>query len=459
MYGQGGEKARIQQAQAREAELREYTRQNALDARRQAEANKQRALESERAERREQEASAAGAVGGGRGAFDATPVDQMARPTQEPQPWHAPASAFDEYADENPRERMLRQKRERQDAERRAHEEQLAEARRQNHEERKRIAAKRSPGAARSGGASQGDDDSSRAAAIAAAKEKEAAWRAKQQQALDVVGGQDKLPEISPSRAPTGDLTSDEFEVQEGYHAHGGEGIGQRLPPAIDDHAIGQESAEPEPEFDSSADGMVEYAAETFDDYDTIVANEVVEEAVLVRKCDELTTAWQRLNLLPGSTHCVVTVCNARFVVLTVCFWRSQVQREGQFDSMRDLMAGVLVESGDETGQASPYIEEDISLGGGAEQPDAAGAPEPTGRDPLTTHGLESRISELRDELHHLLGASCLDAAYQRLRAVGDDDDDEQLDREVRAILGERNATCIHTLQKLIMCENLVQGM
>ena len=41
----------------------------------------------------------------------------------------------------------------------------------------------------------------------------------------------------------------------------------------------------------------------------------------------------------------------------------------------------------------------------------------------------------------------------------GDDDDDDQLDREVREILGERNATCIHTLQKLIMCENLVQGM
>lgn len=136
-----------------------------------------------------------------------------------------------------------------------------------------------------------------------------------------------------------------------------------------------------------------------------------------------------------------------------------QVQREGQFDSMRDLMAGVLVESGDETGHASPHIEEDISLVGSAEQPNAVGVPEPTGRDPLTTHGLESRIAELRDELHHLLGADCLHAAYQRLRAVGDDDDDDQLDREVRDILGERNATCIHTLQKLIMCENLVQGM
>eukprot|EP01043_Picozoa_sp_COSAG02_P077892 COSAG02_NODE_17277_length_1016_cov_0.825518_2_plen_55_part_01 len=55
---------------------------------------------------------------------------------------------------------------------------------------------------------------------------------------------------------------------------------------------------------------------------------------------------------------------------------------------MRDLMAGVLVDSGDETGQASPHIEEDISLGGGAEQPDAAGPPDRTGRDPLTTHGL-----------------------------------------------------------------------
>ena len=52
-----------------------------------------------------------------------------------------------------------------------------------------------------------------------------------------------------------------------------------------------------------------------------------------------------------------------------------------------------------------------------------------------------------------------LRSAYQWLRDVGDDDDDDQLDREVRAILGDRNAACIHTLQKLIMCENLVQGM
>lgn len=123
---------------------------------------------------------------------------------------------------------------------------------------------------------------------------------------------------------------------------------------------------------------------------------------------------------------------------------------------MRDLMAGLLVEPGDDQGDASPHIEEDIS-GAVADQPAATG--EPTGRDPLTTDGLESRIAELRDELHELLGAECLHAAYQRLRAVGDDDDGDQIDREVRQILGERNATCIHTLQKLIMCENLVQGM
>jgi hypothetical protein len=135
-----------------------------------------------------------------------------------------------------------------------------------------------------------------------------------------------------------------------------------------------------------------------------------------------------------------------------------QAQREGQFDSMRDIMAGVLVESGDD--RATPRIEEDISVAdfSAAGQSDANGS-QPTGCDPLTTHGLESRIAELREELHHLLGADCLQAAYQRLRAVGDDDDDDQLDREVRDILGERNATCIHTLQKLIMCENLVQGM
>ena len=135
-----------------------------------------------------------------------------------------------------------------------------------------------------------------------------------------------------------------------------------------------------------------------------------------------------------------------------------QAQREGQFDSMRDLMAGVLVETGDEAGHVSPQIEEDISTVV-AEQPGAGGEPQPTGRDPLTTNGLETRISQLRDELNDILGADCLQAAYQRLRAVGDDDDDDQLDREVREILGERNATCIHTLQKLIMCENLVQGM
>jgi hypothetical protein len=89
----------------------------------------------------------------------------------------------------------------------------------------------------------------------------------------------------------------------------------------------------------------------------------------------------------------------------------------------------------------------------------ADGGAEPSGRDPLTTHGLESRISELRDELHQLLGADCLRAAYQRLRAVDDDEDEDELDAEVRSILGEHNATCIHTLQKLIMCEDLVQGM
>ena len=161
------------------------------------------------------------------------------------------------------------------------------------------------------------------------------------------------------------------------------------------------------------------------------------------------------LRLNSALSQCVMP-CFADFVV---CFWWLQAQREGQFDSMRDLMAGVLVESGDETGQASPHIEEDISLEGGAEQPNAVEPPQATGSDPLTTHGLESRIAALRDELHHLLGADILHAAYQRLRAVDDDDDDDQLDREVRDILGERNATCIHTLQKLVACEKYVQGM
>ena len=254
-----------------------------MDARRQAEANKQRALESERAEQRAQRD--ASAAGGGGGAFDATPVDQMVQPThQESPPWQPPAPVADEYAEEGPRERMLRQKRERQDAERRAHEEQLAEARRQHYEEMKRIAAKRSPVAARSGVAAQADDDSARAAAIAAAKEKEAAWRAKQQQALDAVGGQDGLPGISPSRPRTRDLTSDQFEVQEGYYANGGGG--QQFPPTIempaDARDTEQDFAEPEPYSYGSAYGEVD-TAETFDDYDTIVANEVVEEEVLVR--------------------------------------------------------------------------------------------------------------------------------------------------------------------------------
>jgi hypothetical protein len=136
---------------------------------------------------------------------------------------------------------------------------------------------------------------------------------------------------------------------------------------------------------------------------------------------------------------------------------------------MRDIMAGVLVEAGDETaasvGDASSAstrgIEEDIPSSPSMAMADAAAADgaEPSGRDPLTTHGLESRISELRDELHQLLGADCLRAAYQRLRAVDDDEDEDELDAEVRSILGEHNATCIHTLQKLIMCEDLVQGM
>ena len=321
LYGHGGERVRIQQAKAREAELREYTRQNALDARRQAEANKQRALESERAEQRAQRD--ASAAGGGGGAFDATPVDQMMHPMhQESPPWQPPAPVTDEYAEEGPRERMLRQKRERQDAERRAHEEQLAEARRQHYEEMKRIAAKRSPVATRSGVAAQADDDTARAAAIAAAKEKEAAWRAKQQQALDAVGGQDRLPGISPSPVRSGDLAPDQFEVKEGHYANGGGG--QHFPHAVETSADArgaeQDFAEPEPYGYGSAYGEVD-TAETFDDYDTIVANEVVEEEVLVRNIAINLALPTTADSLTGSTALMAYCAMLHFGFMTCFSW------------------------------------------------------------------------------------------------------------------------------------------
>jgi hypothetical protein len=216
----------------------------------------------------------------------------------------------DDYADETPRERMLRQKKERQDAEEKMRIAELAEARRQNHEEKKRIAALRSPGAAGGGiGGSpqaQADGSGGREAAIAAATEKEALWRAKQQQALDAVGGQDKLPQISPVRTGGGGggggLTPDQFEVQE---SGGGCGYGvQQLPPAVEpSHAAGgerrQDYAEPEPYGDdygggAEAEGDGEYTAESFDDYDTIVAGEVVEEEVLVRRAAPRRAAPRR---------------------------------------------------------------------------------------------------------------------------------------------------------------------
>ena len=98
-------------------------------------------------------------------------------------------------------------------------------------------------------------------------------------------------------------------------------------------------------------------------------------------------------------------------------------------------------------------------------------------------HGLATRIDELRSELHHILGPEVLDNAYRRLRAMAEGEDDV-VDQEVRLILGcpppppspsvppgrlfltavcrlrsEQNATCIYTIQKLIMCEDLVQGV
>ena len=370
MYGQGGEQARLAQAKSREQELKDYTRQNALDARQQAKANKQRVLDSMAQEERDRQAvegGDGGGGGGGRGAFDATPVDQMQAPPeivpqqqQQQQPRHQQAASVDDdrYADEAPRERMMRQKRERQDAERQVHEQQLADARKQAHEDRKRVAALRSPGGA---AAAAADDSGHEAARIASAKEKEAAWRAKQQQGLDAVVPSDKLPSISPAR--TRPMTPDQFEVQEG----GGSGM-QQLPPQMPPREYSSAdygyNAEPEPQVDRD-----HYTAESFDDYDTIVGE--VEEEVLEA-------------------------------------------REGQFDSMRDIMAGVLVEEGAEsTGGAAGdmSVDEDISMSSPSPQlhggavGGAAAPGTPTGRDPLTTHGLEARIEEIKDELLEVLGA------------------------------------------------------
>ena len=146
-----------------------------------------------------------------------------------------------------------------------------AAARRENYEERRRLAAIHSPAAV------SGDDG--REAAIAAAKEKEAAWLNKQQQAYSAVGAE--KPQGGGGGAP------EQFEVLEG---------GQQ-------DAWGTETA-PEP----APAGYVEpeavsYAGDSFDDYDTIVPNEVEEDPEV------------------------------------------QAQHEASDDQMRDLLEGVLVDN------------------------------------------------------------------------------------------------------------------
>ena len=127
LYGGGGESERLAKARAREEELKEYARQQGMAARREAEANKQRVLESmaqEEAERRR-----AGGGGGGGGAFDATPVEALAPdPAAAPEPARPSVHDAGRYADEeehDPRTRMMRAREQRQAEERAKHEEEL----------------------------------------------------------------------------------------------------------------------------------------------------------------------------------------------------------------------------------------------------------------------------------------------------------------------------------------------
>mmetsp|Transcript_27808 Transcript_27808/g.74909 ORF Transcript_27808/g.74909 Transcript_27808/m.74909 type:complete len:172 (+) Transcript_27808:3-518(+) len=140
------------------------------------------------------------------------------------------------------------------------------------------------------------------------------------------------------------------------------------------------------------------------------------------------------------------------------------IREEEQFNDMLETMLNLSAELDDVDGDEGYWGEGAAASGDGgvfgrggvprATATEAAGAAQPSapgsGLAQPEDQPLETRIEELREELKALLGEDRFEAAHARLMAVAEEDDDEQLARDVNQILGANHMDRLRELLNLI---------